>query len=94
MSGTASVLMKAWLDIRVDLRDDQVNSIFSVSTDTISGISGQKVVSVPLVVNNRIRFTSSLSKFSFDKLCITHAFEKVIQSNKEKTDKEILNNSR
>jgi hypothetical protein len=80
LSGTVSVLMKAWLDIRVGLSDDQVHSIFNLSEDTAARVAGEIPVLETKFQPPVIIFKSLLANFSFDKLSIYQAFDKVFQT--------------
>jgi hypothetical protein len=76
LSGTVSVLMKAWLDIRVGLSDDQVHAVFNYTKEVIAKISGEILITAPKSPATPLVFNSSLSNFSFDKLCIYQAFDR------------------
>lgn len=78
LSGTVSVIMKSWLDIRVGLNDEQVHSVFNVSKDIMGKICGESINIMPKSPDRPFVFSSCLNKFSFDKLCIDTAFDKVV----------------
>ena len=79
LSGTVSAVMKAWLDIRVGLSDDQVHAVFNLSNEVIARIAGEtqaavgKLQATPAVLNSRF------SGFNFDRLCINQAFDRLVQ---------------
>lgn len=81
LSGVVSVIMKAWLDIRADLSDEQVHSIFNFTKETMSKVYGDSASEDVMMSKPAFVFTSRLSKFSFDKVSIVHAFDsKIINS--------------
>ena len=78
LSGTVSVLMKAWLDIRIGLTDDQVHNAFNLSKEIIANICGDFLVNVPpKVIEPKVSIKLSLGSFSFDKISINQAFDRV-----------------
>lgn len=78
LSGVVSAIMKAWLEIRMELKDEQVHSIFNYSKEMMASISGEVISEEVVLVNTDLGFKSSLSNLKFDKLSICQAFEKAI----------------
>jgi hypothetical protein len=74
LSGVVSVIMKAWLDIRVDLTDDQVHVIFNYSKETVAKVTGETATEDLFQSKPALVFHSSLSQFTFDRLSINQAF--------------------
>lgn len=78
LSGVVSVIMKAWLEIRMELTDDQVHSIFNHSKEVMANISGEVVAEEVVLVNTALNFKSSLSSLRLDKISIFQAFDKAV----------------